>query len=281
MKLQTRPRRATGDVTWLGVPWRGRPAGASIHPVAMQTSSLAMLRAAFGLSGEPSPPAADTDPGLIGLADRGWADGLLPLDLFAAPGRQRGWSIYDVRQHLAQGQPVVALLGGQALPGHPPQDVPLDQPVVIIGLTPSGLVYNDPSFSSSLGYGIELSNDDFEAAWQAASTPHQALAFTRRPRLPTREAHVKEADPGEVFARQTATPVPTPVPVIPSPTSPPSPAAEPTLPLPTPEPPVVAPTAVPLAVAATASGSTPDASLLVILAVAGLVGAAILRRRLR
>jgi hypothetical protein len=282
MKLQARARTGAGDVTWLGVPWRGRPAGAPIHPTAMQTSSLAMLRAAFGLSGEPAPPAADTDPGLIGLADRGWADGLLPLDLFEVPGRQRGWSIYDVRRHLAQGQPVVALLGGRALPGHPPQDAPLDQPVVVIGLTPSGLVYNDPSFSSSLGYGLELSIADFETAWQAASTPHQALAFTRRPRLPAREAHVKEADPGEVFARQTATPVPTPLPVVVAPTRPPAPAAEPTLgPMPTAEPPVAAPTAVPLAATATASAGAPDVSPLVVLAAFGLVGAAVLRRRLR
>ena len=286
MKLQARPRTGAGDVTWLGVPWRGRPAGAPIHPTAMQTSSLAMLRAAFGLSGEPSPAAAETDPGLIGLADRGWADGLLPLDLFEAPGRQRGWSIYDVRRHLAQGQPVVALLGGQALPGHPPQDAPLDQPVVVVGLTPSGLVYNDPSFSSSLGYGIELANADFEAAWQAASIPHQALAFTRRPRLPTREAHVKEADPGEVFARQTATPRPTPVPVpvLAAPTSPPL-EPEPTqVPMvtPEPEPPAVAaPTPAEAAAAAAPSGGALDVSPLVILAGVGIVGAAVLRRRLR
>ena len=229
--LQLRPRSVPDKVMWLGVPWRGRAPGTPIQDAALHTTSLSMLQAAFGLKGDP--PAADGDEDLIGFTNRGWFAGLLPLDLYDSLSRQRGWSIFDVRKHLAQGEPVVALVRGQALPGHSGSDPDLDEPVVLVGETPDGLVYNDPSFSSSLGYGLVLSDHDFEVAWQAASVPHQAVAFTRAPRPLAREAHIREADPGEAIPRMTATPTATPArptatPVPPTPTALVVPTAEPT-----------------------------------------------------
>ena len=126
-----------------------------------------MLRAAFGLSGElpdsgelPQ-PGQTVHSGLVWtLADRAWAG-----SLFANP-RPLGdtWSIGEIRQGIEQGRSVVAVLDPRLLPGHAAGDAEAsgDQPILVIGVTPDGLIYSDPSFSSSLGYGLELSAAEFE-----------------------------------------------------------------------------------------------------------------------
>src|SRR5207248_2698537 len=98
------------------------------------------------------------------------------------------------------------------LPGHPPGENLDDQPLVIIGTSANGFIYSDPTFSSSLGYGLELGDVDFLTAWNAASRPRQALAFVTRPRQPTQQAHLSAAEPPAPIARilPTATPQPTP-----------------------------------------------------------------------
>ena len=58
-------------------------------------------------------------------------------------------------------------------------------------MTPDGLIYSDPSFSSSLGYGLELSDAEFAAAWQAATPPLQALVISTRPQPPPRDDYFR------------------------------------------------------------------------------------------
>jgi hypothetical protein len=95
--------------------------------------------------------------------------------------------------------------------------------VVVIGTTPQGLVYSDPSFSSSLGYGLEIEDVAFLQAWQEASPRLQALAF--RPRPSEHGTHQREVEPGEVFARVVAT-VTLPVVALPTPSAPVATAVE-------------------------------------------------------
>jgi hypothetical protein len=218
VRLQARPRSIDGQADWLGVPWRGRAPGASISPLTLETTSVAMLRGAFGLTGTPPAPTDSGADGLASYADRAWEGGLLPVPieppvLLPAPDNLRPaedaqWSIAEFRRTLDRGQPLVALVDARSLPGHSTNEGIGDQPVVVIGKTPTGLVYNDPSFSSSLGYGLELSDAEFLVAWQAASTPRQALAFSLQPRPLARTAHVREAEPPPVSARVFPTPAP-------------------------------------------------------------------------
>jgi hypothetical protein len=212
VRLQTRARVLEDNTRWLNVPFRGRSPGAPIALPSLETTTLAMLRGAFGMTADP--PAAttpvDNQAPLDDLANRAWAGGLLPLPV--DPPYQ--WSLAAIRQAIERGQPVAALVDAQSLPGHLPGDAAGDQPVVVIGLTQTGLVYSDPSFSSSLGYGLELPDADFLKAWQSAQTPLQALAFTRRPRPPARDAHVRAADPQPVYARVLASPTPLPTPLL-------------------------------------------------------------------
>lgn len=200
IRAQTRPHGQPGEVMWLGVPWRGRPIGSVPSSGALNAAALAMLRSGLGVHDEVSIP--DTGSDLPSFADRAWEVGLLPLDLFSRPGVHHAWTLDEVRQHLARGQPVVAVVPSRLLPGHPPASpdaagAPDQQPIVLVGLTRLGFIYNDPSFASSLGYGLAISADDFENAWQRASLPHQAVAFRPRPRPPAREAHHR-VDPAEI-----------------------------------------------------------------------------------
>jgi hypothetical protein len=103
------------------------------------------------------------------------------------------------------------------LPGHSPKEGAGDQPIVVIGRTTTGLVYSDPSFSSSLGYGLELTDAEFLVAWQAASTPRQAMAFALRPQPLARDAHLRMAEPPPVYARVQPTPAPPTPEVTPTP----------------------------------------------------------------
>ena len=111
---------------------------------------------------------------------------------------------------------MVAFVGSRGLPGHPPGEDNGEQPLVLIGSTPDGFVYSDPSFSSSLGYGLQMSDTDLLSAWDAATRPRQGLAFVPRPKLPGRQAHIAEAHAPEVLARVLATSTPAPVVVLPT-----------------------------------------------------------------
>jgi hypothetical protein len=205
-RLEARQRVVDGTTAWLGVPWRGRASGQAIAPDALETTTLSMLRLGYGLRGDaPALRALATSENLGPLSDAAWDDGLLGI-----PGEGPRWSTAELRQHLRLGQPVAIFVGRRGLPGHPPDESEGEQPLVLIGTTPSGFIYNDPTFSSSLGYGLELTEADLLNFWDAAARPRQALAFAARPRPPAHPVHLAEANAPEPIARETATPVPLP-----------------------------------------------------------------------
>jgi hypothetical protein len=188
-----------------------------------------MVRAALGLTAPRSVPRPAGS-----LADAAWNAGLLPVPAD---------SVQDVRLHLLRGEPVIALLDSRALPGHPPGEDSGDQPVLLIGTTPTSFIYSDPSFSSSLGYGLELSDADFQRLWDGAAVPRQAVALMRRPDPPGRSAHLAEAEPPAALARVTWTPTPVPSPTrLPPPPTRPVATAVPLAPTATPVPMAVQPT---------------------------------------
>jgi hypothetical protein len=205
-----------------------------------------MLRLGFGLKGDaPALHTLATSENLGPLADAAWGNGLLTI-----PGEGQRWSAAELRQHLRLSQPVIVFVSRRGLPGHPPDESDGEQPLLLIGTTPSGFIYDDPTFSSSLGYGLELGEADLLRFWDAAARPRQALAFVARPKPPARQAHVADANAPEPIARETATPLP-----IATPTAAPIPTAVPTdVPIATLAP---APTAVLVAAAQPAAATEP------------------------
>jgi Transglycosylase SLT domain len=192
-------RRATREATWLGVPWRGRRAGARIEPSAMETTTFAMVRAAFGV-GEPIAREVDADTPIDVLSEQAWSAGLMTWPSTSPSG----WSLAELRHRLDSGSPIVLLVRGADLPAH--DEARADQPLLVIGSTADGLIVSDPSFSSSLGYGLEVRDVDLLKAWQAASPPLQAVAFARAPRRS--QSHVVMVDEPMAIPRIVVTPPP-------------------------------------------------------------------------
>ncbi len=219
-------RRVLGDgLVWLGVPFRSQLDGGDFQYVNCGPASLTMVLAGFGLDVGPS-QVRDYLNGLIDnyntdlgtsldvLSQIGRQAGLTSMDLYSDHGGYRNWSTEAVRWHLEQGHPVITLVKYRLLPGHGQSLSEFDHYIVISGLTPNGFIYNDAAFSTTLGYGLEISDIELQYAWENSSIPHHAVAlgldpdktalsFPERPRRPvaaaTRAAsrRVAEADETE------------------------------------------------------------------------------------
>jgi Transglycosylase SLT domain len=200
-QAQTRPRLSELGAVWLPIAFSGR-ANARTSP---WDSSLTMLRGAFSL-GDADKPPADTPAAdnLVDMANDAWDAG---LDLLGGPGAYHRWSLEDVRTYLVSGHPVVALVHARLLPGHAPDEQDVDQPILLLGLIGDRLIYSDPTFNSSLGFGLEISGADLQMAWDQATTPRRAVAFARRPAPPARDLHPSAAElvPTELAATPLAT----------------------------------------------------------------------------
>ena len=143
---------------------------------------------------------------------------------------------------------------------------------MVIGTTTDSLIYADPSFSSSLGYGLVLADADFLASWRAATLPRRAVAFTSRPRPPAHQAHVHDAEPPPAIPRLTPTPRPTP-------TLSPSPSPVPTVQATASAVPAVLQTSV--AMLPLSTDDEADSSWVILAAAAALLVATVLFRRRR
>ena len=182
-------KRVLGDgLVWLGVPFRSQIDGGVFQYVNCGPASLTMVLAGFGLEVGPSQVRDylnnlidnfDTDLGtsLDALSRIGREAGLTPMDLYSDHGGYRNWSTDAVRWHIQQGHPVITLVKYRNLPGHTSSLSEFDHYIVISGLTPNGFVYNDAAFSTTLGYGLEISDLELEYAWSNSSIPHHAVAL--------------------------------------------------------------------------------------------------------
>src|SRR5437763_381673 len=80
-----------------------------------------------------------------------------------------------------------------------------DHYIVISGLTPNGFVYNDAAFSTTLGYGLEISDVELEYAWTNSSIPHHALALGLDPDKKALSFPELPRKPRQVVAEESAT----------------------------------------------------------------------------
>jgi hypothetical protein len=224
---------------WLGVPFHARVKAAGPRETSQPGPALAMIASAFE-SADPDAVANaldleddDASGDMADIANAGWASNLLPLDLWGAPNTYRQWSVADIRNHIANGHPVLTLVDSHSMPGVDPLYSQLDHYVVIVGLTPDGVIYNDGTFASTLGYGLTVTNAQLETAWKSASIPRLAVAFVPKPALAPAEAD-RAPVPGQRGGPAADPPTPTPAP---QPTAVPATAVPTAVPvLPTPEP---------------------------------------------
>ena len=210
-------KRVLGDgLVWLGIPFRSQIDGGEFQYVNCGPASLTMVLAGFGLEVGPSQVRDylnnlidnfDTDLGtsLDVLSRIGREAGLTPMDLYSDQGGYRNWSTDAVRWHVQQGRPVITLVKYRNLPGHTSSVSEFDHYIVISGLTPNGFVYNDAAFSSTLGYGLEISDLELEYAWTNSSIPHHALALGLDPDKKALSFPELPRKPSQVVAEESAT----------------------------------------------------------------------------
>lgn len=184
---QVAQKTLDSGVVWLGVPFRTQIDGTEFQFVNCGPASLAMVLAGFGLDVEADRVRdylnflvddfnRDNGTSLDALSTIAQQAGLQPVDLYGERG-YRTWTTEMVRWHVMQGRPVITLVKYRLLPGHGSSLSNFDHYVVITGVTPTGFIYNDAAFSTTLGYGLEISNQELEAAWSIVSIPRHAVAF--------------------------------------------------------------------------------------------------------
>lgn len=186
-RLAAVKRWENGETVWLGVPFRTQMDGTYFSMVNCGPASLSMALAAFGLNLDPENIReyvnylsgdidADSGTSLDDIARVAREAGLRTLDLYSASG-YRAWDLDLMRQHVAQGHPVITLTRYQSLPGNANSDFYSDHYVVITGLSGDDFIYNDPAFGSNAGYGLLISGPDLERAWSFSSIPTQSVAL--------------------------------------------------------------------------------------------------------
>ncbi len=186
-RLANVKRWENGETVWLSVPFRTQMDGTYFSQVNCGPASLAMAMSAFGITLDPNSIReyvnfisgnVDPDAGtsLDHIARVAREAGLRTLDLYGARG-YRAWDLDLVRQHVAQGHPVITLTRYQSLPGNANSRFLTDHYVVITGLSGDDFIYNDPAFGSNAGYGLLISGPDLERAWVFSSIPGHSLAL--------------------------------------------------------------------------------------------------------
>jgi hypothetical protein len=186
-RLSAVKRYENGETVWLGVPFRTQMDGTYFSAVNCGPASLAMAMGAFGVNLDPNSIReyvnflsgnVDPDSGtsLDHIARVAREAGLRTLDLYSARG-YRVWDLDLIRQHVAQGHPVITLTRYQSLPGNANSRWNTDHYIVITGLSGDDFIYNDPAYGSNAGYGLLISGPDLERAWVFSSIPAHSLAL--------------------------------------------------------------------------------------------------------
>lgn len=213
-------RRAEGtEALWLGVPFArpavGEEATEGERALASGPTALEMALGGFGLdqraAGRRGPqPATSLDDLAVLAIEAGLAVADLRQD--GEQGDYRTWTLEMARWHLRQGQPVLAQVASKRLPGRGAAPAGQDQAILLTGLVGDAFVYNDPTFASSLGYGLQLAGPELAAAWEAAGVgPWRGLALAAgSPDQPVRRYPQPDAERAPTLAASAFAPNPPP-----------------------------------------------------------------------
>ena len=172
----------------LNVPYRSQYDTSPYQNANCGPASLAMVLLAYGLNvpNDRIRAVADSLQGTSGYND-GIAleylqviakqTGLNSEGLFDLNGHYHLWSMGDIIREVRRGYPVITLVHFASLPAHAGSGSTSDHFVVIVGVTSSGFIMNDPASDQSQGFQQILRPQELIQAWRDASVPNQAIAF--------------------------------------------------------------------------------------------------------
>jgi hypothetical protein len=171
---------------WLGVPFITQLDGTVYGGVNCGPASTAMVLGAFGIRTTPDAVrnyvndatgvySASVGTSLDSLARVARESGLDVANLHASGGYLR-WSTDLLRREIESGRPVVTLVKYRALPPHSGSSADFDHYIVIAGLSGNDFIYNDAAFTGERGFGLLISPQDLERAWDYSSIPRHGMS---------------------------------------------------------------------------------------------------------
>jgi hypothetical protein len=179
---------AGADSFILDVPYRSQFDASPYQNANCGPAALAMVLEAYGLDvpNERLRAIADQLQGTSGYSDGVALEyleaiarqaGLRAEGLKGSDGRYRQWTMADVIREIRRGYPVITLVHYSSLPAHAGSTSVSDHYVVVVGLTASGFVINDPASTDSSGFHQLLTPQQLLEAWRTASVVQEADAF--------------------------------------------------------------------------------------------------------
>ncbi|HLZ08407.1 MAG TPA: C39 family peptidase [Chloroflexota bacterium] len=182
----------TSESFTLSVPFRSQFDASPYQNSNCGPSSLAMVLLAYGLDvpNDRLRSIADSLQGTSGYNDGialeylqaiAQQAGLNTEGLFDANGHYHQWSMGDVIREIRLGHPVITLVHYASLPAHATSGSTADHYIVVVGVTTTGFVVNDPASVQREGYHQILRPEELLRAWHDANIQNQAVAFLPPP----------------------------------------------------------------------------------------------------
>jgi hypothetical protein len=186
--FQTLTGNTTNETFLLNVPYRSQYDGSAWQNANCGPASLAMVLLAYGLnvSNQRIRDIADSIQGtngyndgiaLVNLQIIAKQTGLTSQGLFDLGGHYHQWTMGDVIREVRRGYPVITLVHFASLPAHASSSSASDHYIVIVGVTATGFIINDPASSDDSGFQQILRPEDLLRAWHDAGVSNQAIAF--------------------------------------------------------------------------------------------------------
>jgi LysM repeat protein len=181
------PQATRMDISHVFVPYRSQLDGGPWALANCGPTSLSMVLASFGIGVTPAEvrPKVLAAQGIYGngtgtlltaLAKVAESFGLKALDLYDGNDINR-WTNDEIRDHLRQGQPVIAQVYYRRLPGNEGVAYYADHYVVITGILDDGFLYNDPINVDGPGWDRVISGERLRAAMDVSDARYKYAAF--------------------------------------------------------------------------------------------------------
>ncbi len=181
------PQATRMDISHVFVPYKSQLDGGPWALANCGPTSLSMILETFGVSMSPAEvrPKVLSAQGIFGngtgtlltaLAKVAESHGLKAVGLYDGNDINR-WTNDEIREHLQQGQPVLAQVYYRRLPGNEGVAYYADHYVVITGALDDGFLYNDPINHDGPGWDRVISGERLRSAMDASDARYKYAAF--------------------------------------------------------------------------------------------------------
>jgi LysM repeat protein len=189
---QAYPTDTAMDISHIFAPYRTQLDGAPYAEANCGPTALGMALLALGVDVPPRQLRAEALDAqhmygngvgtlITALASVAAEHGLSPVDLREDDGSLKRWTLDDIREHVAKGQPVIVQVRYRSLPGRGGAYFFGDHYILVTGVVGDGFLYNDPIDVDGIGWDRVISGSTLNVAMNASDAryAHSAVAIGR------------------------------------------------------------------------------------------------------